>query len=58
MRRKQEYKNAENIQIINKDAHHAVISLILEVKNRIHLAQILKRIRILTGVEKVIRLKS
>ena len=42
----------------DKDAHHAVISITLEVKNRIHLAQILKRIRILTGVEKVIRLKS
>jgi guanosine-3',5'-bis(diphosphate) 3'-pyrophosphohydrolase len=42
----------------DKDAHHAVISLTLEVKNRVHLAQIIKRIRILTGVEKVIRLKS
>jgi guanosine-3',5'-bis(diphosphate) 3'-pyrophosphohydrolase len=50
--------NIDNIQMTDKDAHHAVISITLEVKNRIHLAQILKRIRILTGVEKVIRLKS
>ena len=50
--------NIDNIQMTDKDAHHAVISITLEVKNRVHLAQILKRIRILTGVEKVIRLKS
>ena len=32
-----------------------VISMNLTVKNRIHLAQIIKRIRILSGVEKVTR---
>ena len=50
--------NIDNITISDKDAHHAVISLTLEVKNRVHLAQIIKRIRILTGVEKVTRLKN
>ena len=47
--------NIENISMADKDTHHAVISLNLGVKNRVHLAQIIKRIRILTGVEKGIR---
>ncbi len=49
--------NIENISMADKDTHHAVISLNLGVKNRVHLAQIIKRIRILTGVEKVIRVR-
>lgn len=49
--------NIENISMTDKDTHHAVISLNLVVKSRIHLAQIIKRIRILTGVEKVTRVK-
>jgi (p)ppGpp synthase/HD superfamily hydrolase len=39
-----------------KGSQHAIISMSLTVKNRIHLAQIIKRIRILTGVEKVTRM--
>ncbi|MFO1390751.1 MAG: bifunctional (p)ppGpp synthetase/guanosine-3',5'-bis(diphosphate) 3'-pyrophosphohydrolase [Agitococcus sp.] len=50
--------NIENITMSDKDAHHAVITMNLEVKNRVHLAQIIKRIRILTGIEKVTRFKS
>jgi len=49
--------NIENISMADKDTHHAVISLNLGVKNRVHLAQIIKRIRILTGVEKVTRVR-
>lgn len=49
--------NIENISMADKDAHHAVISMNLGVKNRVHLAQIIKRIRILTGVEKVTRVR-
>ena len=47
--------NIESINMQEKGAQHAVISMNLTVKNRIHLAQIIKRIRILSGVEKVTR---
>ena len=47
--------NIESINMQEKGAQHAVISMNLTVKNRIHLAQIIKRIRILSGVEKVAR---
>ena len=48
--------NIENISMQEKGSQHAIISISLTVKNRIHLAQIIKRIRILTGVEKVTRM--
>ena len=48
--------NIENISMQEKGSQHAVISMSLTVKNRVHLAQIIKRIRILTGVEKVTRM--
>jgi (p)ppGpp synthase/HD superfamily hydrolase len=50
--------NIENISMQEKGSHHAVISMSLTVKDRIHLAQIIKRIRILTGVEKVTRVRA
>ncbi|PTQ91027.1 bifunctional GTP diphosphokinase/guanosine-3',5'-bis pyrophosphate 3'-pyrophosphohydrolase [Agitococcus lubricus] len=50
--------NIEGIHMQEKGSHHAVLSMSLTVKNRIHLAQIIKRIRILTGVEKVTRVRA
>lgn len=50
-----------NIESINSkqdyDLGHATINLGISVKNRIHLAQIIKRLRILNGIEKVTRIK-
>ena len=50
--------NIEHISIEEKGSHHGVMQLGLLVKDRIHLAQIIKRIRVLTGVDKVIRVKA
>ncbi len=50
--------NIENISMQEKGSHHAVISMSLTVKDRVHLAQIIKRIRILSGVEKVTRVRA
>lgn len=50
-----------NIESINSkqdyDQGHATILIGISVKNRIHLAQIIKRLRILNGIEKVTRVK-
>ena len=50
--------NIENISMQEKGPQHAVISLNLSVRNRVHLARIIKRIRILNGVEKVTRVRA
>ncbi|MFM6991674.1 MAG: ACT domain-containing protein, partial [Rhodoferax sp.] len=48
----------DNISMQEKGPQHAVISLNLSVRNRVHLARIIKRIRILNGVEKVTRVRA
>ncbi|HEX5278034.1 MAG TPA: bifunctional GTP diphosphokinase/guanosine-3',5'-bis pyrophosphate 3'-pyrophosphohydrolase [Fluviicoccus sp.] len=50
--------NIDNISMQEKGPQHAVISLNLSVRNRVHLARIIKRIRILNGVEKVTRVRA
>jgi len=47
--------NIEHINIEEKGSHHGVMQLGLLVKDRIHLAQLIKRIRVLPGVDKVTR---
>lgn len=51
-----------NIESINSkqdyDLGHATIHIGISVKNRVHLAQIIKRLRILEGIEKVTRVKQ
>lgn len=50
--------NIEHINVEEKGSHHGVMQLGLLVRDRIHLAQIIKRIRILPGVDKVTRVKA
>lgn len=50
--------NIEHINIEEKGSHHGVMQLGLLVKDRIHLAQIIKRIRVLPGVDKVTRVRA
>lgn len=47
-----------NIDFVNaeeKGAHHGTIHLGLTVRDRIHLAQIIKRLRVLNGIDRVVR---
>jgi len=48
----------EQINVDEKDAHNSVINLCLGVKNRIHLANIMRRIRIMGSVIRISRAKS
>jgi RelA/SpoT family (p)ppGpp synthetase len=50
--------NIESINLQEKSAQHGVMNLNLLVHNRIHLARIIKRIRIMHGVEKITRVRA
>ncbi|GAB1258657.1 bifunctional GTP diphosphokinase/guanosine-3',5'-bis pyrophosphate 3'-pyrophosphohydrolase [Aurantivibrio plasticivorans] len=48
----------EQITVDERDAHNSVIHLCLGVKNRIHLANIMRRIRIMSPVIRITRAKN
>lgn len=48
----------DSVQITEKGSHHGVLQLGILVRDRVHLARVIKRIRVLPGVDKVIRLKA
>lgn len=50
--------NIEHINVEEKGSHHGVMQLGLLVRDRIHLARIIKRIRILPGIDKVTRVRA
>lgn len=50
--------NIEKISTVEKDAHLSIVNLSLNVRNRIHLARVMKRIRLIKPVSKVTRVKS
>ena len=50
--------NIEKISTVERDARFSIVNLSLNVRNRIHLARVMKRIRIIKPVIKVTRVKS
>ncbi len=48
----------EGIQVDERDAENSVINLIIAVNNRIHLANVMRSVRIMRSVERVYRAKS
>ena len=48
----------ETISSTEKDAYTSVVDVVLTVRNRIHLADIIRRIRSLTPVRRVYRVKN
>ncbi len=48
----------EGIQVKERDAEHSVITLTIGVRNRVHLANVMRRVRILRSVTKVSRVKN
>ncbi len=49
---------AEQIQVDERDAHNSVIKLCIGVSNRVHLANIMRRVKALSSVIKVTRAKN
>ena len=50
--------NIEKISTLERDARFSIVNLSINVKNRIHLARVMKKIRSLLAVAKVTRVKS
>ncbi|MFM1895093.1 MAG: hypothetical protein RLZZ385_167 [Pseudomonadota bacterium] len=50
--------NIEKISTVERDARFSIVNLSINVRNRIHLARVMKRVRLLTPVSKVTRVKS
>ncbi|MDF3031959.1 MAG: RelA/SpoT family protein [Moraxellaceae bacterium] len=50
--------NIEGINLHEKGSHHGIMHINLLVRDRIHLARIIKRMRTITGVEKIIRVRA
>jgi guanosine-3',5'-bis(diphosphate) 3'-pyrophosphohydrolase len=48
----------EGIQVKERDAQHSVITLIIAVRNRVHLADVMRRVRTMRSVTKVARAKN
>ena len=50
--------NIERISTVERDARFSIVNLLLNVRNRIHLASVMKHIRLIKPVTKVARVKS
>ena len=50
--------NIEKISTVERDARFSIVNLSLNVKNRVHLARVMKRVRLIKAVAKVTRVKS
>ncbi len=50
--------NIERINLIEKDARLGTVNIVLTVKDRIHLAHVIKRIRLIKGINKILRTKN
>jgi guanosine-3',5'-bis(diphosphate) 3'-pyrophosphohydrolase len=50
--------NIERISTVERDARFSIVNLSLNVKNRVHLARVLKKVRLIRSVLKVTRVKS
>lgn len=50
--------NIERISTVERDARFSIVNLLLNVRNRIHLARVMKHVRLIKPVTKVARVKS
>jgi len=50
--------NIERISMIEKDARHGTVNIVLAVKDRVHLAHVIKRLRFVKGINKIFRTKN
>jgi len=50
--------NIERISTVERDARFSIVNLLLNVRNRIHLARVMKHIRLIKPVTKVARVKK
>lgn len=50
--------NIEKISTVERDARFSIVNISINVRNRIHLAQVMKRVRLIKAVSRVTRVRS
>jgi guanosine-3',5'-bis(diphosphate) 3'-pyrophosphohydrolase len=50
--------NIERIHMQERDARLGIVNLVVSVKGRVHLADVIKRIRTIKGITRIVRVKS
>ncbi len=50
--------NIEKISTVERDAHLSIVILLMKVRNRVHLARVMRKIRLIKAVTRVTRAKS
>ena len=50
--------NIEKITTAERDAHFSIVNLLINVRNRVHLARVMRKIRMVKAVTRVTRVKS
>lgn len=50
--------NIERINMTERDAHLSIVSITLAVRDRIHLANVIKRLRTIKGISRIIRTRN
>ncbi len=50
--------NIERISMIEKDARLGTVNIVLSVRDRVHLAHVIKRLRLIKGINKILRTKN
>ena len=50
--------NIERINLLEKDARLGIVNIVVSVQDRVHLANVIKRIRTIKGINKITRAKS
>jgi guanosine-3',5'-bis(diphosphate) 3'-pyrophosphohydrolase len=50
--------NVERINMIEKDARLGIVNIVVSVRDRVHLAGVIKRLRTIKGINRIIRTRS
>ena len=50
--------NVERINMVEKDARLSTVNVVLTVRDRVHLANVMRRLRTLKGVNRIVRTKN
>ena len=50
--------NIDRINMIEKDAQIGIVNVVIAVKDRIHLAQVIKRLRLIKAINRIIRVRG
>lgn len=52
------HANIERINMIEKDAHLGIVNMVISIHDRVHLANVIKRLRTIKGISRIVRLRS